>query len=187
MRYRACCFNKRRDLILNTPFGNIEWGDASKGLCAGMVYAVRDYVEAGQLIPPGDVPPDSGPLFDFIVRRLFEGFDLPGGVTKYLELMHPGLSDHETGFSRIHLALHGRSWRMVAPEWPLIRADLDTGHACPLGLVCIKSADLGKLGQTLNTPRQSAIRASRFTASSAPNTTLPRHPATRALPRSRSR
>ena len=140
-------FSARPDLVLRTPFGNIEIGDASKGLCGGMVYAVRDYFTAGQPIPPGDAAPDSGPLFDFIVHRLFDSFDLPAGVAKYMELMHPGLPDHETDLSRARLAPHGRSWRMIIEEWPSIKADLDSGHPCPLGLVLIKSLDLTRLGE----------------------------------------
>lgn len=118
-------FAKRPDIVLKTAFGNLELGNAQMGLCGGMVYAVRDYFESRHAVPPGSTPPDSGPLFDFIVQRLFDSFDLPGGVTKYLELMHPALPDHETDMSRLHLAPHGRSWRMVVEEWPLIKKDLD--------------------------------------------------------------
>lgn len=139
-------FPPRPDLVLNTPFGNIAIGDASKGLCGGMVYAVRDYFEAAMPIPQVTAPPDGGPLFDFIVNRLFDSFDLPGGVLKYLELMNPALPDHETEMSKLGLAPRGRAWRMIREEWPKIKADLDAGRLCPLGLVCVKSADFTKLG-----------------------------------------
>jgi hypothetical protein len=139
-------FRDRPDLFLNTPFGRLALGSASNGLCGGLAFAARDYFEAKQPIPAGATPPDSGPLFDFFVRRLFDSFDLPGGVMKYMELMHPGLPDHETDLSRIGLAPHGRSWRMVVEEWPQIKADLDAGRLCPLGLVLVKSADPTRLG-----------------------------------------
>ena len=47
-----------------------------------MVYAARDYFEARMPIPPGDTNPDSGPLFDFILHRLFDSFDIPAGVAR---------------------------------------------------------------------------------------------------------
>ena len=140
-------FKSRPDLILRTAFGNLEVGNATNGLCGGMVYAVRDYFESRLPVPPGNSAPEGGPLFDFIAHRLFDSFDLPGGVLKYLDLMHPALPDHETDLSRAHLAPHGRSWRMVVEEWPQIRSDLDAGHPSPLGLVCLKSLDPGQLGK----------------------------------------
>jgi hypothetical protein len=140
-------FAKRPDLFVDTPFGRIPIGDAANGLCGGMAFAARDYFDAKQPVPAGSTPPDSGPLFDFLVRRLFDSFDLPGGVVRYMELMNPGLPDHETDLSRAGLAPRGRSWRMVVEEWPQIKAELDAGHLCPLGLVLVKSADPMQLGK----------------------------------------
>jgi hypothetical protein len=54
-------------------------GNAHNGLCGGMVYAVRDYFEVGSAPPQIIEPPTSGPLYDYIVRRLFISFELPGG------------------------------------------------------------------------------------------------------------
>jgi hypothetical protein len=140
-------FTPRPDLVLRTAFGNLEVGNATNGLCGGMVYAVRDHFEARVPVPPGATPPEAGPLFDYLVHRLFDSFDLPGGVARYLELMHPALPDHETDLSRAHLAPHGRAWRMIVEEWPLIRQDLDAGRLSPLGLVCLKSANPAELGR----------------------------------------
>lgn len=136
----------RPDLYIGTPFGNIAIGNASNGLCGGMIYAVRDYFEAKQSIPLGDAVPDCGPLFDHLVHRLFDSFDIPLGISKYLELMNPLLPDHETDASKLGAAPHGRSWRMIVEEWPAIRSDLDHGYLCPLGLVHVKSADFMQLG-----------------------------------------
>jgi hypothetical protein len=116
-------------------------GDASNGLCGGMAFAARDYFERGTPPPPDTDPPGEGPLFDYLVARLFDSFDLPLGPTRYLELMNPLLGDAETVWSRLGLAPHGRVRRMARDEWPRIRADIDSGHPCPLGLVRVTSTD----------------------------------------------
>ena len=119
----------------------ISIGDASNGLCGGMAFAARDYFERG-LPPPSDTePPGDGPLFDYLVDRLFDSFDLPWGPARYLELMNPILRDEETGWSRIGLGPRGRVWRMARDESPAIRAEIDGGHPCPLGLVRVTSTD----------------------------------------------
>ena len=128
-------------------------GDAANGLCGGMAFAVRDLFEAGRP-PPGETepPPEGSPLFEFLVRRLMDSFDLPSGPVRYLELMDPVLPDGETWLSRIGLAPHGRAWRMVRQEWPTIKADIDAGRLSTLGLVKVKSVnpfDLGKDHQVL--------------------------------------
>jgi hypothetical protein len=127
-----------------TPVATL--GDAANGLCGGMVYAVRDLFESNTPVPPDTTPPVSGPLFDYIVTRLFDSFSLPTGPTRYYELMDPLLPDHETVASQHGLAPHGRAYRMIHDEWPLIRADLDAGRTSCLGLVRVKSADPTQLG-----------------------------------------
>lgn len=139
-------------VVFPTPVGNLEVGSATNGICGGMVFAARDYFESATPIPPGKEPPDSGPLFDYIIQRLFDSFAIPDGVMKYLELMNPALPDHETDLSKAGLAPRGRSWRMVVEEWPLIKADLDAGRTSPIALVLLKSPnafDLGKNHQVL--------------------------------------
>lgn len=120
---------------------SVPIGDASNGLCGGMAFAARDYFEAGRKPPGNTKPPASGALFDYLVDRLFDSFDLPFGPARYLELMSPLLPDGETVWSRLGLAPRGRAWRMVKQEWPAIRAQIDAGHPCPLGLVRVKSSD----------------------------------------------
>lgn len=119
---------------------SIGIGDAANGLCGGMAFAARDYFEAKVPIPDDAEPPSEGPLFEYLVERLFDSFNLPLGPTTYLALMSPALADGETFWSRLGLAPHGRAWRM-ANEWPKIRADIDAGHPSPLGLVRIKSTN----------------------------------------------
>jgi hypothetical protein len=118
---------------------SIPIGDASNGLCGGMAFAVRDYFEAGREPPPDSSAPAEGPLFDYIVDRLFDSFDLPFGPVRYLELMSPSLSDTETIWSRLGLAPHGRAWQMANVEWPRVRAEIDGGHPSALGLIRVKS------------------------------------------------
>jgi hypothetical protein len=120
---------------------SVPIGDASNGLCGGMAFAARDYFEAGRPPPPDATPPAEGPLFDYLVERLFASFDLPLGPTRYLTLMSPLLPDGETMWSRLGLAPHGRAWRTVKQEWPAIRRDIDGGTPSPLGLVRIRSHD----------------------------------------------
>ena len=117
----------------------IPIGNASYGLCGGMILAVMDYFEANIPIPSNPTAPSSGPLFGYIVNRQIESFHLPLGLMKYMVLMNPFLRDHEARASNIGVAPHGRAWRMMKEEWPKIKNDLDNGKLSPLGLVKIKS------------------------------------------------
>jgi hypothetical protein len=135
--------------------GDLRYGDASKGLCGGMVYAALDYFIAGldiPIIPETDLSrrfgsPLHGPIFDYIGKRLFSSFDVPSGVWSYIELMHPDFPDFQAREGILGLAPLSRAWRMVRQEWPIIKTKLDAGQPCPLGLICIKSADLNQLGK----------------------------------------
>jgi hypothetical protein len=126
---------------------SIPIGDASNGLCGGMAFAVRDYFEAGRAPPPDTSPPGSGPLYDYLVKRLFDSFGLPLGPVRYLDLMDPALPDGESLWSRLGWVPHGRAWRMVNEEWPKVRTDIDGGRLSPLGLVKVRSIDPMDLGQ----------------------------------------
>ena len=149
--------------ILGTP---VAIGDAANGLCGGMVFAARDFFQAGMLIPPDTTNPSAGPLFDYIVQRLFDSFNLhlpppppplpgifptptppfgPGPLT-YMHLMNPALLDHETTASQIGLAFHGRAWIMIQEEWPKIKADIDSDQLSPIALVEIKDLDATQMG-----------------------------------------
>lgn len=141
-------FPPRPDIVITIGgVGTIGIGNAANGLCGGMAYSVRDYFQGGMAIPAVTSPPTGGPLFDYIVHRLFDSFSLPAGPARYLELMSPALPDHETVASDAGLAPRGRAWRMIRQEWPLIKADLDAGRLCPLALVSVKSSDPMQLGQ----------------------------------------
>jgi hypothetical protein len=121
--------------IVSVPIGN-----ASNGLCGGMAFGARDYFEASRPPPKDAEPPGEGTvLFRYIVDRLFDSFDLPGGPARYLELMNPTLPDGDGALARFGIGLPGRARRMVAQEWPTIRGDIDAGRPSPLGLVRVKS------------------------------------------------
>jgi hypothetical protein len=135
------------DITIPIPFGRVEFGDASKGLCGGMVFCALDYFLAGRPVPAAKTPPTTGVLFDTIVRRLLNSFNLPLGVLQYIVLMHPNYPDGETRSSVTRFAPHGRAWQTIRVEWPIIKQMLDSGKPCPLGLVRVKSTDLSKLGQ----------------------------------------
>jgi hypothetical protein len=113
-------------------------------MCGGMIFAARDYFEAGLTPPPDTTAPTHGPLYGYLVRRLFDSFDLPLGPGRYLYLMNPTVPDDEAHFA---FGLHGRAWTMVREEWPKVKADLDRGLLCSLGLIRLKSFDWRTIGK----------------------------------------
>jgi hypothetical protein len=125
------------------PFGKVPVGDASNGLCGGMVYTVIDVFRA-RLPPIADTvnPPAGSPLFKYLVRRLFDSFDIPDGVAKYYAWMNT--PDHDTRLWFVRR--RGVAWRTINEEWPRVKADIDRGLPAPLGLVTVQSADPQALG-----------------------------------------
>jgi hypothetical protein len=129
------------------PFGRIEIGDASNGLCGGMVFTVCDVFGTPGMTPvPALVPPAAGsPLFRYLVARLIDSWDLPdAGFMKYYEWMVT--PDHDTGWPPFFIR-RGLAWRTIVEEWAgRIRPELDAGRLCPLGLVTTASPDPADLG-----------------------------------------
>jgi hypothetical protein len=114
-------------------WGPIPFGDASAGLCGGMSFAVRDYFEKGTAVPDsGDAPEPGSKLFNYLVRRLWDSFRLPGGPFRYYSWM--GMTDE-----RIHR-------RTVEDGWPRIKGVLDRGRLAPLGFNRYRSRNPAKLG-----------------------------------------
>jgi hypothetical protein len=122
-------------------------GDAANGLCGGMVYAVRDYAEHGQVPPATTTPPDSGPLYEYLVQRLFESWDIPAGIIRYFELMRPQLPDFGLVPGPLGFLESSRAAVMLQKEWPAIRQDLDNNRLSPLGLIKVKSEDPALVGR----------------------------------------
>ena len=143
----ANAFPSVPDITIPIPFGRLEFGDASQGLCGGMVFCALDHFLAKRPIPDLTTPPTTGVLFDALVRRLLNSFNLPLGLLNYIVLMQPEYPDGETRAEGKPFAPHGRAWRTIRVEWPIIKQMLDSGNPCPLGLVRVKSTDLSQLGQ----------------------------------------
>jgi hypothetical protein len=130
-------FPRQPMLNMDLPgVGRIPVGDASRGLCGGMIFTTRDFFEA-KLTPPAlkkPPPPDSS-LYRYIVRRLFDSFDVPRGVARYYQLM----ATPDTDTTRSSLMLRGSGRITVVDEWPRIRHELDRGVLTPLSVITLRS------------------------------------------------
>jgi hypothetical protein len=125
------------------PAGMIGVGDASNGLCGGMVFAVRDAVEAERTMPADTTPPaPSSPLFGYLVRRLIDSWDVPGGVFRYVRWMVTPDGDSGLG----PFSVQGVGGLTIREQWPHLREAIDAGRLTPLGLVTQHSADLTRIG-----------------------------------------
>ena len=133
-------------VVLPTPFGKINIGNAAAGLCGGMVFAALDYWHTG-ILPPATRPAPGEPLYRYIVRRLVDSWHLPAGVAQYYQWMN--LPDGDSGFEvfgRRVVTDRGLAWRTVQTQWPQIAADLDHGTPAALGVVTVASASPANLG-----------------------------------------
>jgi hypothetical protein len=130
---------------------SIPIGDASHGVCGGMVYAALDLFLAQPRLeaPPDRLPPPAGsPVTQFVLQRLLDSFTLErvtrSNAMRYLDFM--SVVDHDTWFSR------GVGWIVANREWPAIRRDIDQGRPVPLGLVAgswVWATDLGAKSKML--------------------------------------
>jgi hypothetical protein len=106
-------------------------GDASTGLCGGMVYSVADLFAAGVAVPPDREPPANGsPRFQSIVRRQVESLALLSVPVRFWLRMALGGS---FGGDRARSTLEH--------EWPRARATIDAGRLVPIGLIRVSAAD----------------------------------------------
>lgn len=141
-------FPSEPDLSFDLPgVGRIAIGDASNGLCGGMVSTVRDVFETPGLAPVADVaqPAPGSPLFRYIVDRLIASFDIPHlGFMKYYEWMLT--PDGDAAWPPL-ITRRGVAWKTIVEEWPgRIQPELDAGRLCCLGLVTVASPNPGELG-----------------------------------------
>jgi hypothetical protein len=121
------------------------FGDAAAGLCGGMVMTVRDLWEAG-LSAAGRPQPENGTAaFRFIVRRQVQSLDWLRVPLRYYDLM-AFRPDPPTRLSR---ALRRDPPRVasVTRGWPAIRAVLDGGRPCPVGLIRTSGASPWRLSR----------------------------------------
>ena len=134
-----------RAVTLNTPLGRIDLGNASAGLCGGMVFAALDYWHAS-VLPAASQPSPDQPLYAHIVRRLIDSWHLPAGVAEYYQWMN--LPDGDTGFDVLgrHVVVdRGLAWRTIRVQWAQIRSDLDRGRPAVLGVVTVASSKPAEL------------------------------------------
>jgi hypothetical protein len=115
-------------------------GDASQGLCGGIALTARDLWAAG-IEAPADatVPPANGsPRFRALVRRQVESLDWLRVPLRYLDLQ-AFRPDPPTGLA---VLLGRRPARAVAleRELPRIRAEIDAGRPCMVGLIRVAGA-----------------------------------------------
>lgn len=109
------------------------FGNASCGLCGGMSFAARDYFDENLPIPDNDTHPASGSqLFDYLARRLWDSFRLPGGPFRYYTWMR--LSDEAI------------LQRTLKEGWPRVRDELDRGNLSALGFNRYRSSNPMNLG-----------------------------------------
>ncbi len=133
-------FPSEPDITIPTPVGPIGIGDASNGLCGGMVFTVLDIFTAG-LPPLQDLtqPSDPSPLFDYIVKRLIDSFDNLLLIAKYFMWMQRPY--HDTWY------WGAGTVRLTIGEWPAIKGSLDAGVAVPLACIIPWSQNPFDLGQ----------------------------------------
>jgi hypothetical protein len=127
-------------VTIDLGVARIPFGNAANGLCGGMVFAALDYWYQGTRPPQEPTPPRPGtPYFRYLLRRLIDSWHLPTGALTYLALMNPAYPDRDRRIGP--LTVRGRGGRMLTREWPAVRAALDAGRPCPLGLVTVRSAN----------------------------------------------
>ena len=125
-----------------------KYGNADDGLCGGMVLTALDYFVAGQEIPSTPVAPpgEQDPLFVHLVNRLFDTFSVDS-VSLMLKLMNPLYPDSDENVLSTFGLANGRAAVMAHQEWPLIRADIDSGKPSPVCIITVKSLNPGDLGK----------------------------------------
>ena len=110
-------------------------GDASAGLCGGMVFTVGDLFEAGVAVPSDTQPPANGsPRFDSIVRRQVQSLDWFRVPVRFWIRSALGAS---FGGDRARATYED--------EWPKIRREIDEGRLAMLGLIRLAGVNPFKL------------------------------------------
>src|ERR1035438_790454 len=102
--------------------------DRGVGLCGGMTFAALDLFARGATPPQLTAPPRDGPWFDYLLRRQWDSTLVPATLLKFLAGMNP-------------------AWARAGREWSRVRAELDAGSLCTLGLVRVTSWNVADLGE----------------------------------------
>jgi hypothetical protein len=123
-----------------TPFGTIPFGNARAGVCGGMIFAALDCYLHGVPVPPEP----TRPVFRYLVRRLFQSWDLPLGGPRYYSWQTRPARSRVVGGVRLRA---GVSYLTAAEEWPKVQALLDAGMPASLGLVNVATWDPRAIGR----------------------------------------
>jgi hypothetical protein len=158
-------------------------GDASQGLCGGMALTARDLWAAGLESPADQVePPANGsPRFRALVRRQVESLDWLRVPLRYLDLQ-AFRPDPPGGLAaRLGRELGREPARVVAVgrEWPRIRAEIDAGRPCVVGLIRVSGSSpwlLSRNHQVLAWAYSTEEAAARSTATIRLRVYDPNHP-----------
>lgn len=121
-------------------------GDASSGLCGGMAWTARDLWAAGVAAPTDNTPPSNGsPRFRSLVRRQVQSLDWLRVPLRYLDLQ-AHRPDPPTGLAWL-LRREPTRVGSVLREWPRIRASIEGGEPCVVGLVRVSGLSPLRLSQ----------------------------------------
>lgn len=113
-------------------FGGV--GNASRGLCGGMCFTVRDLFEHGVASPDDTEPPANGsPRFNAIVRRQVESLDWFRLPLRFWLLS-----------ARAAFGTDGPRLTF-GNEWPHVRREIDEGRLAMLGLIRAAALNPAKL------------------------------------------
>jgi hypothetical protein len=127
-------------ILAETPFGDLRAGDASRGLCGGMIFTTIDLYLHGTTSIPRTLTPE---LFRYFCRRLMASWNLPFGGLKYYAWQLRNGSSRRVGGVRWS---KGLSYLTIVEEWPRIRKSLEAGIPAALGLVKVRGWNPFKLG-----------------------------------------
>jgi hypothetical protein len=123
-------------------------GDAHSGLCGGMAFASLDYYLSEMTIPQQALAPagEGHPLFDYLVSRLIDSFDIPAFPRRLFGIMAPTHRNTDQGVLEPVGVMDGRSALMIWEAWPQIKRWIDAGVPTPICLLKVKdSLDPGDL------------------------------------------
>jgi hypothetical protein len=89
----------------------------------------------------GTAPAGEGqPLFDYLVSRLIDSFDIPAFPLRLFGIMAPTCPDTHQGVLEPLGVMDGRSALMIREAWPKIKRWIDAGVPAPICLVKVKDS-----------------------------------------------
>jgi hypothetical protein len=117
---------------IKTPLGTIPIGDASGGVCGGMVFAAADYYLFSKPIPTERSPA----IFRYFCKRLLDSWAFPFGVLKYYDWQRRA---NVSQINSLFKSNSGINSLMASKELPKIRNLIDIILPVPLGVVKVHS------------------------------------------------